>query len=112
MMNLKYLIIPLGVFLLSGCCTSNYSSKMKKVLEPTQNRLVEFYTQSKHFPNTKERNEILRESGCEIKGNTCLINGTSFNISDSNLGGGEYIIGLKKEKKYVAIQEYIVMGKK
>jgi hypothetical protein len=98
MIKIKYLVVPFGVFFLSGCCISNYSSKMKEVLEPTQKKLVEFYAKSKHFPNIKERNKILKESGCEIKGNTCLVNGTSFNISDSNLAGGEYIIGLRKEK--------------
>ena len=98
MIKIKYLVIPLGIFLLSGCCFSNYSFEMKKVLEPAQKKLVEFYAKNKHFPNPEERNKILKESGCEIKGNICLFNGRSFNISDSNLGGGEYIIGLKKEK--------------
>ena len=98
MIKIKYLVIPLGIFLLSGCCFSNYSSEMKKVLEPAQKKLVAFYAKNKHFPNPEERNKILKESGCEIKGNICLFNGTSFNIVDMSLGREEYSIQLTKEK--------------
>jgi hypothetical protein len=35
-MKIKYFVVPLGMFLLSGCCASNYSSEMKEVLEPMQ----------------------------------------------------------------------------
>ena len=111
MMKIRYLVIFLGLLVLSGCCISNYSSNMKKVLEPTQKILIEFYAKNKHFPNIEERNEILKQSGCEIKGNTCLANGTMFNISDANLGGEEYIIGLKKEKSRCNVG-IMISGKK
>ena len=106
MIKIRYLTVLLGLFLLSGCCTSNYSSEITKILEPTQKKLVKFYTKNKHFPNTKERNKILKESGCEIRSNTCLANGMSFNIYDANLAGGQYKIGLKKGKSRCSIGIY------
>ena len=100
MMKIRYLVVPLGVFLLSGCCASNYSSEMKEVLEPTQKSLVDFYAKNKHFPNTEERNEILKESGCEIDKNICSFHGIDFNIDDADLAGGQYTIGLKKDESH------------
>jgi hypothetical protein len=94
-MKIRYLVIPLGVFLLSGCCAFNYSAEVKEVLIPMQEELSSFYTKNKRYPNIKERNEILDKLGCKVFNNKCKYSGNKFNIT-SEIFIGKYKIGLEK----------------
>ncbi len=72
---LKYLLIPLSLYLLQGCCWTDHSDTIKKVAVPMQQELENFYKENKRFPSTQERDEMLVKVGCEMEGNVCVYGG-------------------------------------
>jgi len=78
--NLKYLLIPLTLYLLQGCCWTDHSDVIKEVAVPMQKELEKFYKENKHFPTTQERDEILERVGCEMEGNVCVYGGERLTL--------------------------------
>ena len=88
---LKYLLIPLSLYLLQGCCWTDHSDTIKKVAVPMQQELEDFYTKNKRFPNTQERDEMLVKVGCEMEGNVCVHGGERM-LLDTERGNYNYNI--------------------
>jgi len=69
---LKYLLIPLIIYLLQGCCWSDHSDTIKKVAVPMQQELENFYKENKRLPTMEERDVLLKKVGCKMQGNICI----------------------------------------
>ena len=84
----------IAVLLFIGCSTKDYSSDMKKVLNPMQKKLGSFYKKEKRFPTITERNKLLKESNCKIMGNKCEYGGNKFSIISETTNLGDYNLEL------------------
>ena len=105
MMKIIYLSIPFGLLLLSGCCASNHSSKMKEILEPIQKELVSFHKKNNHYPTKDERNTLLEKLGCKISKDKCKYLGESFSIHSESNERNEYDLSfiLENSRCYVGL---------
>jgi len=93
---MKYIyILFLVAIVSSGCSTKNYSSDMKKVLNPMQKKLGSFYKREKRFPTIAERNKLLEESNCKVVDNKCEYGGNKFSIISETRNLVYYILELK-----------------
>ena len=84
----------IAILLFTGCSTKDYSSDMKKVLNPMQKKLGSFYKKEKRFPTIAERNKLLEESNCKVVDNKCEYNGNKFLIISETTNIGAYDLEL------------------
>jgi len=84
----------IAVLLFIGCSTKDYSSDMKKVLNPMQKKLGSFYKKEKRFPTITERNKLLEESNCKVVDNKCEYGGNKFSIISETTNLGDYNLEL------------------
>ena len=73
----------------------DYTPTIREVLTPIKKELYSFYKQNKRYPDIKERNTLLKKSGCKIKNNYCYYKGKSFLIESGLSNGYSVILKLK-----------------
>ena len=97
-MRIKYFLLLLIVIYFSGCSPKDYTSDMKKILDPMQKKLSTFYKEKKRFPNINERNTLLKESKCKVVNNKCEYGENSFLISSERNEHNAYRLKLELDK--------------
>jgi len=104
--TLKYTIVALTLWLLTGCCLFDNTKVIKKVASPMFKELQVFYKKNKRFPTIKERNIMLEKSGCKMNGNICVFEGENLYVSRLGDGDDEYsqVIVTKDDEPYDIIE--------
>jgi len=99
-MRRKYFLLLLIVIYFSGCGPKDYTSDMKKILDPMQKKLATFYKEKKRFPNINERNTLLKESKCKVVNNRCEYGENSFLIGSKKDEHNGYRLKLELGKSH------------
>ncbi|HHH53232.1 MAG TPA: hypothetical protein ENK91_06205 [Bacteroidetes bacterium] len=76
---------------LTGCCLVDHTKTIEKVAEPMLKELQQFYKEHQRFPTTKERDIMLKRSGCKMKGDVCFFEGEELMVTESEkITNGDY----------------------
>jgi len=96
---LKYIIVALSLWLLTGCCLFDNTKVIKKVAAPMLKELRAFQKKNKRFPTIKERDIMLDKSGCKLTGNICIFEGEKFMVVRKGEGNFSYDLSIQRFEK-------------
>jgi hypothetical protein len=81
--SFKSLLIIAALLLMTGIylsCWKDYSKTILKIAKPMQEKVLAFYKKNQRYPNPKETQDLLKESGCSH------VKLVSYKESQSRLG--------------------------
>jgi len=93
--------------LLSSCCPTDYTSKIKSIMKPMKKNLSFFFEEEQTYPSETQRDSLLEKSGCKISdpiSKTCIYNDNSFTYeSNIELSRSLYFFSIAKKTSHCHI---------
>ena len=80
MIKIHYVSLLVGLMFLYGCSNPDYRPTIKEIMKPLQSELSNFYKKHQRYPTHIERDQLLENSGCTVKGDVCYYKGYKFKI--------------------------------
>ncbi len=87
MKKIKILLSITILFMIFGCCPTDYTKDIKKIMNPFSKGLTDFFAENGEYPTSEQRDKILENAGCKIvdsNNKICKFKGQSFTY-ESNL---------------------------
>ncbi|MCF6245708.1 MAG: hypothetical protein L3J43_11830 [Sulfurovum sp.] len=104
--NISFLSVTL--LILTACCPTDHTSKIKKIAQPMSENLSQFFHEMGNHPDEQQRDALLEKSGCKISKNTshtCTSKGNTFRYaSNLELNTNTYVFMLDFEKSFCGIE--------